>query len=114
MTQSSAYVDKVMRPEILDEYHEQMYSLYGDDPVFRRRANETRPRFLELLQQVREIMMRPRMGPTELVVREAYEDNMSRRYMHWRSQVELFHPDIIPLEFVGHFERIGNDRQVII
>lgn len=111
----SAYVDKVVRPEIFDEeYQDQMYSLYGYDAEIRKRVNETRPTFLEFLQQVKEIMGKPRVKSNDLNSRDAYEDNTSRRDMHWRPQVELLHPDIIHLDFVGHFDRINDDRQVII
>lgn len=105
----SAYVDKVMRPPVeSEEYQDQMYSLFGSDLAIRKKVNETQPTFLEFLEAVKKIMALPRTLPN------GYEDSSTRRDMHWRPQVELLHPDLIHLDFVGHFDRMNEDKEVVI
>lgn len=110
----SAYVDKVMRPPVdSEEYQDQMYSLYGFDEKVRAYVNETRPTFRDFLSAVKGIMASPRVPTSDLRFEEAYETNLCRRDMHWRPQVELLHPDLIHLDFVGHFDKMVEHREVV-
>lgn len=105
----SAYVDKVVRADIeLDEYQDQMYSLFGNDVAIRQRVNQTRPSFREFLDAVKKVMAMPRTPPS------GWEVTPIRRDIHWRPQVELIHPDLVHLDFVGHFDRMEEDRKIII
>lgn len=111
----SAYLDKIATwPIHSDPYQEQMYSLYGHDVSKRLEANITKPSFPKFLHDVAAVLCLPRTLSTDLNNPDAYEDNTSRRDMHWRPQVELLHPDLIHLDFVGRFENIDNDRQVVL
>lgn len=56
----------------------------------------------------------PRAASTDLTKEGAFEDNMSRRDMHWRPQVELLHPDLIHLDFVGRFDNLTSHRNVVL
>lgn len=111
----SAYVDKVLSMHISSfEYQQQMYALYGHDQVLRAAANKTKPTFKCFLQEVQTVLRRPRTASTNLSHPDAYETNDSRRDLHWRPQVELLHPDLIHLDFVGRFDRIEQDRDVVL
>lgn len=111
----SAYLDKVMSMPIQSwEYQEQMYGMYGEDPVKRAAANVTRPTFKEFLTAVHAVIRSPRTAETDLTKDAAYENNKSRRDLHWRPQVELLHPDLIHLDFVGRFDNLREDRQVVL
>lgn len=110
----SAYVDKVMRPPIdSEEYQDQMYSLYGSDRDVRQHVNESRPTFRDFLGAVKNVMGMPRINASDPEAK-GFETNWSRRDMHWRPQVELLHPARTHLDFVGHFDNMDGDRQVVI
>lgn len=110
----SAYCDKILSiPNDRLEYQAQMYSLYGDDEEQRKLRNETKPSFQEYLEAVEKVLEQPRTKSNDLWNREAYEDNRSRRDLHWRPQVELLHPDLIHLDFLGRFENLKEDQDIV-
>ncbi|CDF77429.1 Carbohydrate sulfotransferase [Chondrus crispus] len=111
----SAYLDKVAQfgPES-KEYQKQMHGLYGDDLQMRKLRNETKPSFREYLQAIEKVLKQPRTKSTDFWTKDAYEDNNGRRDLHWRPQVELLHPDLIHLDYVGRFESLDVDRDVVL
>lgn len=111
----SAYLDKVVQfgPETR-EYQKQMYGLYGDDFQMREFRNQTKPSFKEYLQGIEKVLKQPRSKSTNFWAKEAFEDNNGRRDLHWRPQVELLHPDLIHLDYVGRFEAMDVDRDVVL
>lgn len=111
----SAYVDKVFSVAIESrEYQRQMYALFGNNVVQRRKANETRPSFEAYVSAVHDVLMAPRTKSNDPNNKDIFEDNLSRRDVHWRPQTELVHPDIIPIDFVGRFERAERDQDVVL
>lgn len=110
----SAYVDKVFSVAIESrEYQRQMYALFGDNVAQRKKANETRPSFEAYVSAVYDVLMSPRTKSND-PNNDIFEDNLSRRDVHWRPQTELVHPDIIPIDFVGRFEHANRDQNVVL
>lgn len=111
----SAYLDKIVQfgPESR-EYQTQMYGLYGDNLEMRRMRNETKPTFREYLTAIEQVLRLPRTNSTDFWNKASFEDNNSRRDLHWRPQVELLHPDLICFDFVGRFESLEEDRSVVL
>lgn len=108
----SAYIDKVLRPSIdSSEYQDQMFSLFGDDQLSRAVANSTKPTFERFVRIIADVLKQPRLQNSNN--RILYENNRSRRDLHWRPQVELLHPDIIPFDFVGKFDSLAYDRLLV-
>lgn len=111
----SAYLDKVLQFDIdRREYQTQMYSLYGDDENMRRLRNATKPTFREYLEAIEVVLAQPRTKSSDLMSRDGFETNKSRRDLHWRPQVELLHPDLVHFDFVGRFEDMAKDREVVL
>lgn len=111
----SAYLDKVVKWDVeSEEYQTQMYGLYGDDQVVRKLRNETKPTFKEFLAGVERVISTPRTKSFDLRTAAAYEDNTSRREIHWRPQVELLHPDLIHFDFIGKFGRMDEDKKHVL
>lgn len=110
----SAYVDKVFSVAIESkEYQRQMYALFGNNATHRRKANETRLSFEAYVGAVQDVLMMSRTKSND-PNNDAFEDNSSRRDVHWRPQTELVHPDIIPIDFVGRFEEMQRDKNVLL
>lgn len=136
----SAYIDRIVRANISSpDYQRQIHSLFGKDWMTRQQQqqqqklvmaamaarNETmtnatiasataamvliRPTFSQFMFAVHDVITQPRM-PTPY----AFEDGDNRRDLHWTPQSELLHPDIIHLDFVGRFERMEADMEVIL
>lgn len=106
----SAFVDRIETPKMTSaEYQHQMYSLYGTDPVVRATTNESRPSFDEFLRAIHNVLLDPR---TSLI--NSVEGSLSGRDPHWRPQTELLHPDLIPFDFIGRFERIESDVKLVL
>lgn len=111
----SAYLDKIVgHPIQSKEYQLQMYGLYGYDHELRQQRNISKPSFREFLLAVQRVLEQPRTNSSDFWSRNAFEDNRSRRDLHWRPQVELLHPDLVHLDYVGRFERLEQERQVIL
>ncbi|PXF49857.1 Carbohydrate sulfotransferase 9 [Gracilariopsis chorda] len=109
----SAYIDKIMRPSIdSPEYQDQMYSLFGDDQPSRAAGNITKPSFESFVRSIAHVLKQPRVQRSHNHV--LYENNRSRRDLHWRPQLELLHPDIIPFDFVGKFDSLAYDRLLVM
>lgn len=111
----SAFVDKILNfPHTSLEYQHQMYALFGNDDKLRAQYNRTKPTFPQFIHFIAEVLSMPRAASTDLTKEGAFEDNMSRRDMHWRPQVELLHPDLIHLDFVGRFDNLTSHRNVVL
>lgn len=111
----SAYMDKVYSVAIESlEYQRQMYGLFGNDVAQRAKANETRPSFEAYVSAIHDVLMMPRTKSSDPKKDDFFEDNSSRRDVHWRPQVELVHADIIPVDFVGRFEHTERDQNVVL
>lgn len=116
----SAYVDKVFRPDIGSyEYNAQLHSLYGDDnnnPLRQKFSGNgsVKPSFKKFVQAAYQVLKQPRVTSNDTSKREAYEDNSSRRDLHWRPQNELLHTDIVPVDFIGRYERLESDRNKVM
>lgn len=111
----SAFVDKVHGVSIDSmEYQRQMYALFGNDLKLRKAANDTRLTFDEYVRSVHKVLLIHQNSDEYDNDNEAFEDNSSRRDVHWRPQIELVHPDIIPVDFVGRFEHIERDQSVVL
>eukprot|EP00737_Agarophyton_chilense_P003654 gb/GEZJ01004334.1/.p1 GENE.gb/GEZJ01004334.1/~~gb/GEZJ01004334.1/.p1 ORF type:complete len:371 (+),score=48.74 gb/GEZJ01004334.1/:320-1432(+) len=109
----SAYVDKIHRPAVHSpEYQAQMYSLFGHDLAARAAANRSKPSFQHFVATVSVVLSQPRAGSAHQPL--PFEDNRSRRDLHWRPQVELLHPDIIPFDFIGTFDNLHHDRRLVL
>lgn len=91
------------------EYQNQMYSLYGNDPVIRAVLNETRPSLKEFLRAVQNVLLDARAQPPD-----NYENHVTSRNLHWRPQTELLHPDLIHLDFVGRLEQPEPDVNIVL
>lgn len=63
---------------------------------------------------IEEVLKLPRAKSTDFWKEDSSEDNNSRRDLHWRPQVELLHPDLVHLDFVGRFESLEKDRSVVL
>lgn len=113
----SAYVDKVARPDFGSyEYNAQLHSLYGDKgPLREKFGNGTlKPTFKQFVQAAYQVLKQPRVTSNDTSKREGYEDNSSRRDLHWRPQSELLHTDIVPVDFIGRYERLESDRSKVM
>ena len=111
----SAYLDKVVKwPIHTAEYQGQMYGLYGDDIEMRKFRNHTKPTFKEYLSAIEKTISMPRTKVHDLTKSEGYEDNNSRREIHFRPQVELLHPDLIHFDFIGRFNNMKNDTKEVL
>lgn len=124
----SAYVDKVagVRRDSV-EYQRQMYALFGYDVAQRAAANESALSLREFVFAVERVLHGGQSSHSSLSSSSTtsggdaggdadvtYEDNSSRRDLHWRPQCELLHPDLIHVDFVGRFERLVTDRAVVL
>lgn len=106
----SAYVDKVATPILQSvEYQRQMYALYGTNVTLRTAANQTRPSFHEYVRAIANVLASPRTNAAD-----GFENNLSRRDVHWRPQSDLAHPDLIHIDFVGSFDHLNKDREVLL
>lgn len=111
----SAYLDKVVNWRIdSNEYQGQMYGLYGNDIAMRKFRNQTKPTFKEYLTAIEKVIASPRTKVQSLTHKDGYEDNLSRREIHFRPQVELLHPDLIHFDFIGRFDNIKNDTKEVL
>lgn len=111
----SAYLDKVVKwPIHTAEYQGQMYGLYGDDYELRKFRNQTKPTFKEYLSAIEKTISMPRTPVNDLTKSDGYEDNNSRREIHFRPQVELLHPDLIHFDFIGRFHNMKNDTKEVL
>lgn len=111
----SAYLDKVVKWSFDSfEYQEQMYGLYGSNEELRALRNRTKPSFKQFMYAVEKVIAAPRAPSSDLTKENAYEDNNSRRDVHWRPQVELLHPDLIQFDFIGRFSRMDADKQNVL
>ncbi|CAN8063576.1 unnamed protein product [Agarophyton chilense] len=89
-----------------------MYSLFGHDLAARAAANRSKPSFQHFVATVSVVLSQPRAGSAHQPL--PFEDNRSRRDLHWRPQVELLHPDIIPFDFIGTFDNLHHDRRLVL
>ncbi len=111
----SAYLDKVIKwPVDSREYQTQMYGLYGNDAAMRKLRNVTKPTFKEFLVRIDRVISMPRTKVDDLSSEHGYEDNSSRRDLHWRPQVELLHPDLIHFDFIGRFGRMDQEKEHVL
>lgn len=111
----SAYLDKVVKwPFESAEYQVQMYGLYGENHEMRALRNRTKPSFKEFLSAIEKVIAMPRTRTSDLNHPDSFEDNSSRRDLHWRPQVELLHPDLIHFDFLGRFDRMDDDKQHVL
>jgi len=111
----SAYLDKVVKwPFNSAEYQGQMYGLYGTDFETRKFRNHTKPSFKEYLNAIEKVITSPRTKTEDLTKHGSYEDNNSRREIHFRPQVELLHPDLIHFDFIGRFDNMKNDTKEVL
>lgn len=112
----SAFVDKVVRPDFKSyEYKRQLHGLCGtSDDACMTKFNSTKPTFAEFVHGVSAVLSEPRTRSDDVSSPDAYESNDSRRDLHWRPQTELLHPDLVHMDFVGRFESLEDDRQVVL
>lgn len=111
----SAYVDKVARPAVDSyEYQQQLHSLFGDSGKRRERFETKKPSFDVFVNAAQAVLSMPRVFSDDLGVSDAYENNTSRRDLHWRAQNELLHTDLIPIDFVGRYDRMAEDREKLL
>ena len=109
----SAYQDKILlAPERL--YKEQIRCLFHHNQTLFNHHLEHKPTFSEFLSAVDNVLSQPRTKSEDLDSPDAYESNLSRRDVHWRPQVELLHPDLIHLDYVGKFENFESDVQLVL
>lgn len=109
----SAYNDKILDAPRFD-YEQQMHTLYRHNETLLNHHLLHPPTFPQFIKAVYDILTQPRTKTSDVAKEGAYEDNTSRRDVHWRPQWELLHSDLIHVDFVGRFETLDDDLNVVL
>lgn len=118
----SAYTDKIVRADATSqEYRRLLYSLFGThnwtamhsmnsstQQQQQQQQQRERPTFSQFMHAVQRVTSQPRMQSPHSF------DSESGSELHWRPQSEQLHPDLIQLDFVGRFERMDADLEVVL
>lgn len=111
---ASVYVDRILHSPIdSNEYLMQINNLFGNDDNRKNIAQVSKPSFQDFVYAIRDVLASPRVQSKDLSSPLAYENDQTRRDIHWRPQVELLHPDLIHLDFVGRYETMETDQDVL-